>query len=189
MKVLVGVSNRHVHLCTEDIKILFGDNVIEKTKDLVQINEFATNQTVTLKTEKSTLEKVRVLGSDPARGYTQAEISKTDSYKLGINPPVRGSGDLNGAATVTIIGPSGEITKPCCIIANRHLHINKETKEKLGLTNIEKVSVRIESEKSTIFEDVYVKETVLGVLEFHIDTDDANGSLATTGSFAEIIIK
>jgi len=187
MKAIIGVSNRHVHLCEEDIKILFGDIVIEKTKDLLQINEFATNQTVTIKTEKSELEKVRVLGTNPTRGYTQAEISKTDSFKLGINPPVRNSGDLREAETVTIVGPKGEITKPCCIIANRHLHVNKQIREELGLTGIEKVSLEVASEKRTVFYDVYVKETKLGVLEFHIDTDDANGCLAKTGEYAEII--
>lgn len=186
MKVVVGISNRHVHLCQEDIDVLFNDIKIEKTKDLVQPNEYATNQTVTIKTEKGTLDKVRVLNTEPVRSYTQVEISKTDSFKLGIKPPVKASGDLDGAETVTIVGPSGEIEKACCIIANRHLHINPTDREKYGLTNIEKVSIGIDTEKSVLFKDVYIKETPNGVLEVHLDTDDGNASLVNTGDMCTI---
>jgi len=186
MEVVIGISNRHVHLCEEDIKILFGDIALENTKDLVQPNEYATSQTVTLKTAKGTLEKVRVLGSNPTRPYTQAEISRTDSFKLGIKPPVKPSGDLDGAALITIVGPHGEVEKPCCIIANRHLHINPQDRAKYGLTDTEKVCVAINAEKRTLFKDVYIKETPNGILEVHLDTDDGNGALVNTGSLCTV---
>ena len=189
MEVLIGVSNRHVHLCEEDINILFGDIKLENTRDLVQPNEYVTDQVVIIKTDKSTLEKVRVLGTYPTRSYTQVEISRTDSFKLGIKPPIKASGDLDGAETVTIIGPIGEVIKPCCIIANRHLHINPDKRRELGLTDKEKVSIGITGEKRTIFHDVYIKETPLGVLECHIDTDDGNGSSTNTNDMATLIIE
>lgn len=185
MKVLLGISNRHVHLTEEDYKTLFNDAPLEKVKDLVQPGEFASNQKVSIKTEKSTINNVRLLG--PLRKYSQVEISKTDSFTLGIKPPVRNSGDLENAEKITIVGPCGEVTKNCCIIATRHLHINKEDRIKYNLEGVEKVKVKIESEKSTIFEDVYIKENPNYVLELHLDTDDGNGSLAKTGDEVEII--
>lgn len=185
MKVLLGISNRHIHLCEEDYKVLFGNIELEKVKDLVQPGEFASNLKVTLKTPKSEIKNVRLLG--PLRKYSQVEISKTDSFSLGLNPPVRNSGDLEGAEEITIVGPNGEVTKKCCIIATRHLHINPEERKKYGLENVSKVKVKIESEKTTIFEDVWVKESPKYVLELHLDTDDGNGALAKTGDYVEII--
>ena len=185
MNVKIGVSNRHVHLSLEDYKILFGDTKIEKMKDLVQTGEFATNLVVEIETQKSKIGKVRFLG--PIRSYTQVEISKTDCYTLGINAPVRSSGFLDGAGMLTIIGPCGRVTKNCAIIANRHLHLNANDRKKLGLENIEKISVKVGEEKKAILDDVYIKETPNGVLELHLDTDDANANLLKTGDIAEII--
>lgn len=186
MNVIIGVSNRHIHLCEEDYKILFGDMPIEKLKDLVQPGEFATTSVVEIETEKAKIGKVRFLG--PLRPYTQVEVSKTDCYTLGISSPVRASGNLEGASTVTIIGPCGKVSKPCAIIANRHLHINHEERVNMGLENIEKVKVAIGEEKKAILDDVYIKETPNGVLELHLDTDDANANLLKTGNYAEIVI-
>ena len=185
MKVLLGVSNKHVHLSTEDYKILFGDEPLNKVKDLVQPGQYASDKKVTVKTEKRAFEGLRVLG--PLRSYTQVEVSKTDSFALGINPPIRNSGDLEGSATVTIVGPCGEVTKPCCIIANRHIHINPKEREELGLVGVDKVSVKVEGEKATVFDNVWLKEDESYVLELHLDTDDGNGALAKTGDYLEII--
>ena len=186
MKVLLGISNRHVHLTEDDYKALFGDEPLGKVKDLVQPGQFASDKKVSLKTEKRTMDNVRLLG--PLRKYTQVEISKTDSFAFGIDPPIRNSGDLEGASEITIVGPLGEITKPCCIIANRHLHINPEERQRLNLVGVEKISARVDGEKSTIFEDVYIKEDPNFTLELHLDTDDGNGSLAKTGDDIEIFI-
>ena len=185
MKVKIGVSNRHVHLCSEDYNILFGNTQMENIKDLVQPGEFASNLTVEIATNKSRLTKVRVLG--PLRSYTQVEISKTDCFTLGIVAPVRSSGDLTGAGEVTIIGPCGTVIKSCVIIANRHLHINPKTRSSLGLDNVEKIKVRVGEEKGAILDNVYVKETSVGELELHLDTDDANSTLIKTGDMAELI--
>lgn len=185
MDVKIGVSNRHVHLSLADYEVLFGNTKIEKLKDLVQVGEFATNLVVEIETEKAKIGKVRFLG--PLRGYTQVEVSKTDCYTLGIDAPVRASGDLDGASEITIIGPCGKVTRNCAIIANRHLHINPIDRVKLGLESVEKISVKVGNKKSSILNDVYVKETPSGVLELHLDTDDANANLLKTGDIAEII--
>ena len=125
MKVSVGVSNRHVHLKQSDLEKLFGkDYELENIGNLNQPGQFKSSSLVTIKTKKNEINNVRVLG--PIRDYTQIEISKTDSYKLGLNPPVRNSGDLSDSEKIVIVGPKGEIETDGCIIATRHIHILKE---------------------------------------------------------------
>ncbi len=185
MKVVLGISNRHVHLSEEDYYSLFGNIEMEKVKELVQPGEFATNLFVTIETPKSRIEKVRVLG--PLRSYTQVELSKTDCYTLGIDAPIRTSGDLDDASVVTIIGSNGVVTKPCAIVANRHLHINHEDRIKLGLKDVNKISIKVGNVKRAILSDVYIKETPNGALELHLDTDDGNACFLKTGDMAELL--
>lgn len=187
MKALLGVSNRHVHLTKEDYEVLFKDTEVKNIRDLVQPGEYATDKTVTIKTNKNIINNVRVLC--PFRSYTQVEISRTDAYFLGINPPIRNSGDLVNSEEITIEGPNGSVTKRCCIIANRHLHINPEDREKYDLKDVEKVIAIANSDKRTIFNDVYLKESENYKLELHLDTDDANGAFLKTGDTLEIIKK
>lgn len=185
MKVNIGISNRHVHLNKEHVAILFGSE-LTKLRDLVQLGQYACNEVVTIKTSKGEINNVRVLG--PVRNYTQVEISKTDAYKLGLNPPVRTSGDLKGSESIKIIGPKGEVTiEEGCIIANRHIHMNQETAHELGYINDQRVSVKIDTIKGGILENVHIKITDDGVLEMHIDTDDANAFLVEKGMTGEII--
>ncbi len=187
MKVTIGVSNRHVHLKREHLNILFGkDFELEIKKELTQPGQYASTSVVTLKTGKGIIENVRILG--PLRDYTQVEISRTDSYKLGLNPPVRNSGDLELSESVTIIGPNGEVTvKEGCIIATRHIHLSEEHIKKYKLQGRETVSVRIKGEKGGILDNVYLKVLPNSFLELHLDTDDANAHLIKNGDIAEII--
>ena len=150
MEVTVGISNRHVHLTKEDFIFLFGEEtVLEEVRPINQPGQFASNCFVTLKTDKDEIEKVRVLG--PLRSYTQIEISKTDAYTLGLNPPIRTSGDLEGSEIVTLIGPCGQIVTNGCIIPDRHIHITKEDKEKYGLNDV--LTVEIGNEKKSLLYD------------------------------------
>ena len=185
MKTSVGVSNRHVHLNKEDYEILFGDTPFTKRNDLNQPGMFASELTVTIKGSKRSIENVRVLG--PLRSYTQVEISKTDSYTLGVNPPVRNSGDLADADIITIIGPKGEITRNAAIIAARHIHVDKKIREEKGLVGIEMVSIKIPGEKSGIIDNVYLKDSEEAYFELHLDTDDANAFLLKQDDEVEII--
>lgn len=186
MKVSIGISNRHVHLTKEDLNILFKLEAMEVLKPINQPEQFASTKKVDIKTDKSILKGVRVLG--PCRSYTQVEISKTDAFQLGINPPVRESGDLAGAEIVTIVGEFGEITKPCAIIADRHIHLTKEEKENMGLTDYETVSVEIGLEKSSIINNVRLKISDKSYYEMHIDTDDANANLIKNKDIGEIVV-
>ena len=187
MEVIIGVSNRHVHLKQEHLELLFGENYeLEIKNNLVQPGQFASTSTLTIKTEKSEIPNVRVLG--PVREYTQLEISKTDAFKLGLNPPIRESGDLKGSAPIELIGPNGSIKlEEGCIIANRHIHITQEQIKELGLEGIEKVSVRLEGEKGGIIDNVFLKIAENSVLEMHLDTDDANAHLIKTGDVGKVI--
>ena len=185
MKVSVGISNRHVHLTDEDYKILFGNIEMEKRNDLKQPGMFACTQTVSLKTPKRTIDNVRILG--PFRDYTQVEISKTDSYMLGINPPVRNSGDLIGAEEIEIIGPMGSIVRKAAIIATRHIHVNQQIREEKGLVGVDKVNLRINGEKGGTIENVYLKDSTEAYFELHLDTDDANAHGIKNGNIGVII--
>lgn len=186
MQVSLGVSNRHVHLNDEDFNILFGNTKIEKIKDLIQTNQYASNLYVDIITPKNQIRNVRVVG--PIRNYTQVEISKTDAYYLGINPPVRDSGDLTEASVVTLKGPTGTITKPIAIIATRHIHVSPDEIKKRHLEDVREVSVTFTSEKSITFNNVKLKIEDQAVWELHLDTDDANGSLLKTGDIGIVNI-
>lgn len=187
MKVSIGVSNRHVHLTKEHLEILFGIGYeLEKKVDINQPGQYASTDVVTIKTSKSEIKNVRILG--PIRPYTQVEISKTDSYTLGLNPPVRDSGDLIGSEAITIIGPTGSIDlAEGCIIASRHIHITPKQMEYYGLVGKDKVSVKISGEKGGIIDNVYLKVTDEAFFELHIDTDDANAHLIKNGDIGEIV--
>lgn len=187
MEVKIGVSNRHIHLTQEHLELLYGKNFeLEVKNELVQPGQFASTSTLTIKTEKSEIPNVRVLG--PVRKYTQIEISKTDAFKLGLNPPIRESGDLKGSAPIELIGPNGSIKlEEGCIIANRHIHISKDMVHELGLDGVEKVSVRLEGEKGGIIDNVFLKIAENSVLEMHLDTDDANAHLVNQGDIGIII--
>jgi len=186
MKVSVGVSNRHVHLNQEDYNILFGNLDFSVRNNLKQPGQFASNLLVDIKGSKGEIKGLRVLG--PIRSYTQVEVSKTDSYKLGINPPVRDSGDLKDASLLTIIGPNGSIEKECGIIANRHIHLNEEIRKEQGLEGVKEVKIRVFGEKGGILENVYLKDTDEAYFELHLDTDDANAFLLKNNDEVEIIL-
>ena len=186
MKVKVGISNRHVHLCNEDYKLLFDNIPLTKRNDLTQPGTYACNETVTIKGEKRSIDNVRVLG--PNRDYTQVEVSKTDAYTLGVNPPVRNSGDLDNAYPITIIGPKGTITRNACIIATRHIHVDKKIRQEYHLENINLVSIQIGGEKGGIIDNVYLKDSEEAFFELHVDTDDGNAHLLNQGDEVEIII-
>ena len=187
MKVIVGVSARHVHLKKEHLDILFGEGYnLTFFKNINQPGQFASNEFVDIKTDKGELKKLRILG--PIRNYTQIEISKTDSYKLGVNPPIKTSGDLDSACSVLIIGPKGEVkVDNGIIIANRHIHMSNMDALKLNYKDGQKVKVKVDSEKGGIFDNVYIKTSPEAFFELHIDTDDGNAFMLKSGDEVEIM--
>lgn len=186
--IIVGVSNRHVHLSKEDLEVLFGEGYeLHPIKDLKQPGQYAAEEVVTLVGPKGKIERVRVLG--PVRKETQIEISQTDAFKLGVQPPVRDSGDLDGTPGIKIIGPKGEVeTKKGLILAKRHIHMLPEDAEKYGVKDKDLVYVAVEKgDRKLIFGDVLIRVSPKYALEFHVDTDEANAALIKTGDEIKIV--
>lgn len=185
VKVVLGVSNRHVHLKEETYNILF-DEPIKIVKELKQPGQFASDKFVTIKNSDRKIERVRVLG--PFRDYNQVEISKTDSYFLKVNPPIRDSGDLDGSESITLVTDKAEVTlKEGCIIATRHIHITPEDMKKYGFKENEKIQIKVEGEKGGILNNVRFKVAKESSFELHLDTDDANAFGLKTEDLLEII--
>ena len=184
--VPIGVSARHVHLTQEHVEALFGPGYqLTKKKDLMG-GQFASNENVTIVGLKlRAIEKVRVLG--PVRSATQVEVSATDAIKLGMNVPVRMSGDIAGSAPIAIVGPKGAIyLKEGCIVAMRHIHMSPKDAQAAGVKNGDIVSVK-DNERGTIFNHVAIRVDDSFTLEMHIDTDEANAAKIATGNTVTII--
>lgn len=176
-KVKVEVSARHCHLSKEDAQKLFGqDYKLKVIKPLSQPGEFASQETISVKTAGGQLAKVRVLG--PIRDKTQVEISLTEARKLKINPPIRLSGDLKGSVGAILIGAKGQVKiKEGIIIVKRHLHCNPEQAKKLGLKNGQLIAVKTPGERSVILNNIVVRIKDNFDLAVHLDTDEGNASL------------
>lgn len=183
MKIEVGVSNRHCHLTKEVYKKLFNKEDLTFKKALKQPGQFAAEEVITIEGPKNKIEKVRVLG--PLRSYNQVEVSKSDAYKLGVNPPVRTSGDLDNASEVTLVGPTGSITLNCCILANRHIHITEEEARSLNIKDKQKVKIYVNNDKAGVMEGCF-KVSKEAYKELHIDIDDANAFLLSQDDIVEI---
>jgi putative phosphotransacetylase len=187
LQVPIGVSARHIHLSKAHIAALFGEGAeLTILKDLSQPGQFAANETVAVVGPKGQFAKVRILG--PARDLTQLEISRTDAFAIGINPPVRESGNIAGSAGCKIVGPCGEVEiEEGVIIAARHIHIHTSDAEQMGIQNKEVLRVRLTGERPLTFDDVIARVHDTYALDFHIDTDEANAAGVKTGDLAEII--
>ena len=182
MNIPVGISARHLHLTKEDFCKIFDSENLTKYKDINQPGLYAANETVTIKGPKGMIESVRILG--PFRSYSQVEISKTDSYNLGVNPPIRKSGHLQDAQTISVIGPKGSVEVPV-IIANRHVHISIDEANSLGIKDDDILSVKINSEKPGVIL-AYFKVSEQAYKELHLDLDDANAFMLKQNDIVEI---
>jgi len=187
-EIVAGVSARHLHLSEADLKTLFGaDATLTPIKDLGQPGQFACKEKVDVVGSKGTFAGVRVLG--PTRKETQIEVSLTDAYKLGVVPPVRDSGDLDGTPGIKLVGPAGEVElEKGLILAKRHIHMTPEDAEKFDVKDKDIVSVYLDTDgRKTLFSDVLVRVSPSYALEFHVDTDEANAAFLKTGDIIKIV--
>lgn len=192
----VAVSARHVHLKQEHVEALFGPgHQLTPFRPLSQPGQFACEEKVTLIGPRKSIENVRILG--PARSDSQVEISRTDEFFLGIDAPVRGSGDIANTPGITLEGPAGRVELDHGVIcAWRHIHMHPDDAEYFGVVDHDVVEVAIEGTgRDLIFGDVLIRVSPNFRLEMHIDTDEGNaaelptnaeGSLVETGGFATL---
>lgn len=185
----VASSNRHVHLSQKDADILFGKSYIfNKLKDLSQPGQFAAKEQITLVGPKGIIEKVRILG--PVRKETQIEISKTDSFKLGVKPPVRDSGSLDNTPGIIITGPKGAVKlDKGVILAKRHIHFHIDDALKFNVKDKQIVKVKKNGDRSLIFDEVLCRVNKAYKLEMHIDIDEANAADIKNKDMLEIIVE
>ena len=189
-KVIVNLSNRHIHVSKEDLAALFGaGHELTKTKDLVQPGQFACDETVTIVGPKGKFEKVRILG--PTRPETQCEILASDVFKLGVpGCPTRESGQLDGSFPMEIVGAAGTVKKARgLIIAKRHIHFDLPAAARFDVKDKELVSLRIPGERGAVFENVVCRVSAAYALECHLDFDEGNAVGIGNGSLGEIIKK
>ena len=172
----VAVSARHVHLSREAVEALFGKGYeLTPAKDLRQPGNFCAKERVTVEGPRGRLENVAILG--PERNRTQIEVSRTDSFALGIDAPVRESGKLDGTPRVTLIGPAGRFETDGLIVAARHIHINPEDAQAMGLSDGQVIEVHVgENARGLIFSHTLVRVQDNAFTEMHIDTDEANAA-------------
>ncbi len=181
LPIPIEISAHHVHLSQDHVEALFGrGHRLTPVADLSQPGQYAAQERVTLVGPRGHVERVRVLG--PARIHTQIEIAMTEQYKLGIAPPIRASGDLDGTPGVTLKGPDGTVTLDQGVIcAMRHIHMTPQDALQLGLHDKDWVRMRIEGDRELIFGDVLVRVNPKYKLAMHIDTDEGNAADIKTG--------
>lgn len=188
LTIPVAISARHVHLTQETVEELFGPGYhLTVRNPLSQPGQFASNETVTLVGPKRRIESVRILG--PTRSKNQVEISRTDEFYLGVDAPVRASGDVDNTPGCTLIGDAGEVhLEQGVICAWRHIHMTPADAELFGVQDRDVVEVAIESEgRDLVFGDVLIRVKDTYKLEMHIDTDEGNAAELAGGATAALV--
>ena len=187
-KVLVETSARHIHLTDEAVAVLYGEGAtLTPKKMLSQPDQFAAaNEKIKVVGPKGEL-MLSVLG--PTRKSNQIELSYTDARVLGLKAvPVRESGDVAGTPGVKMVGPAGELEiSEGCIIAKRHIHLDPESAAAFGVADKQIVKVKIDSDRTTIFDDVVCRVSPAYALAMHIDTDECNACAGFGEVYGEII--
>ncbi|MFA7433171.1 MAG: acetate/propionate family kinase [Gemmobacter sp.] len=183
----VAVSARHVHLSQAHVEALFGPGrTLTPEFELRQPGNFAAVERVVIEGPKGRIEGVRVLG--PTRDRTQIEVSRTDTFALGVEAPVRLSGDLDGTARIRLAGPHGTVETDGLIIAARHIHMHPDDAARMGLKDREEVEVRVAGTGRGIsFARTVVRIQPNAFTEMHIDTDEANAAGIVAGAEGALI--
>lgn len=170
----VELSGRHVHLSEKDAITLYGAPLTH-ARDLSQPGQFLCKERVRLIGPKGVIDNVAVLG--PSRGSSQVEVSKTDARILGVDAPVRQSGDIAGTPGIILASQTGIVgLEEGLIVAARHIHMSPAEAGYLHVADNDMVSVRIEGDRPLILEDVLVRVNDQFKLAMHIDPDEGNSS-------------
>lgn len=184
-RVPVGVSAPHAHLTNDHIEQLFGVAYSLTPLRELQPGHYAAKETVMVVGPKGALPNVRVLG--PPRDRTQVEISRTNGYALGIDPPIRDSGDLAGTPGAVLVGARGAVVlEEGVIVPHRHIHLPPDVASVLGLIDRDVVRVRTLGERRIVFDRVLIRVSPAVYPEMHVDTDEANAAGLKNGDYVYI---
>ncbi|HOB73920.1 MAG TPA: phosphate propanoyltransferase [Phycisphaerae bacterium] len=187
-KLLVNISARHMHITQENLEILFGPGAkLTPYRMLYQDGQFASEQTVTIIGPRHrTITNLRILG--PCRTLNQIELSFTDGIAMGIDLPVRMSGDIKGTPGCIVLGPKGYIElKEGVIRAMRHVHMNPREAEYYGVKSGDHMLLKVDSSCPMTFGNVVARVDPALKLEVHIDTDEGNACDLTNARKVELL--
>jgi acetate kinase len=180
----IGVSVRHVHLTRADCDALFGEGYeLTPRRPVTQPGQYVCRETVDLVGPKGEIHRVAII--NPLRKETQVEVAKTDAIALGVNPPLRESGKLEGTPGITLRGPKGAVAiNHGVILAQRHVHMHTSDAQSFGVRDKDVIAVRVEGDREVVFGDVLVRVSEQYALDMHLDTDEANAAGLTNDSVA-----
>ena len=186
---IIETSARHAHVTQEVLEKLFGEGAqLTVRKMLSQPGQFASDQKITVVGPKGSL-SCSILG--PCRNVNQVEVSFSDARTLGVQAPVKESGDVANSAPCKLVGPAGEVElSEGVIVAKRHIHMTKKDAEEMGVSNGDIVNVKVlkETGRAIIFGDTVVRVSDSYALAMHVDTDEANAG-ALSGAVTGVIVK
>lgn len=183
--VELEASGRHVHVTKEQSQTLFGHALTPK-RPLSQPGQFLSNERVTVVGPKGEFQNVAVLG--PERPEAQVEVSLTDAKTLGLQPPIRQSGDVGNSPGAKLIGPNGEVTlDQGVIVAKRHIHMTPEDAKRFGVKDKQVVRLQTFTKRPLIFEDVVVRVRKDFDTFVHLDYDEANACGFAPGDLGRIL--
>jgi putative phosphotransacetylase len=174
-KLVVNVSARHAHVTQEDLERLFGKgHQLKPFKWLYQDGFFAAEETITvIGPRQRIIPNVRILG--PCRDHSQIELAFTDAVLLGLDVPVRKSGDHRDSPGAWMMGPAGMIRLERGVIRHeRHVHMGPTDCEHYGVKDGDRLHLRVRSDCPAVLENLLVRLAPASKLEVHIDTDEGN---------------
>lgn len=183
MEIPVVVQHRHIHLSQEDARVLFGAPGLQASRAIEQRDQFVTQGIVGVRGPRGSFPDVCVIG--PVRTQTQVELSASDAFAIGVDAPLRVSGDLDRSATVILKSNHGEVqAKMSTIIPIRHVHLSPSTAESFGLANHDVVSMKLKGREEIVFDQVVVRVHPTFSPAFHLTKDEAAARWIQTGDLA-----
>ena len=183
--VELEASGRHAHVTEEQAIALFGHKLTPK-RELSQPGQYLANERVTVVGPKGEFQNVAVLG--PERPEGQVEISLTDGRALGVTPPIRPSGQVEGTPGITLVGPAGTVTLPAGVIAaQRHIHMSPEDAANMGVQDKQLVRLQTYTSRPVVFEELLVRVHPLFQTRVHLDYDEANACGFQAGDLGRIL--
>lgn len=183
--VELEASGRHVHVTREQAITLFGHPLTPK-RPLSQPGQYLANERVTVIGPKGEFANVAVLG--PERKEGQVEVSLTDARSLGVDAPVRLSGDVKNSPSITLEGESGRVVLSQGVIAaKRHIHLTPEDAQKFRVQDKQTVKLQTYTARPVVFEDVAVRVSPDFASYVHLDYDEANACGFQKGDLGRIL--